>query len=105
MKKTTVAYVLSVEQQARALVEDARQEIARTKAELESEEAARRVQKLDAARERAASIRKQGESRAAEVRAHILDQAEAEASELEAQASTHWDEAIALVWGRVLGRQ
>lgn len=105
MSQETIVQILSIENEAVRVHDDAQQRAAQLIEEAKSATEALREQTLAQARQEAAQVITKGREAAEAERARIIAQAEAEAQRLEAEASRHFDSAVNFVIDQVAGRK
>ena len=105
MSQETIARILSIEQEATKIHDDAQHQAAHLIEEAEKATSASREQILAQARQEAEQIVATGQEAAEAKRSRAVAQAEAEAQRMEALAADHFDQAVNFVLDQVAGRK
>ena len=105
MSQETIAQVLSVEEAAVGLYDDAQRQAASVIAEAKKAASTMREQTLANVRQQAEKMAAESRQTAEIERARIIAQADAEGQHMENLAAQHMDRAVSLVLDRVAGRE
>ncbi|MBN1487890.1 MAG: hypothetical protein JW981_09635 [Anaerolineae bacterium] len=103
MNQETVARILSIEQRATQVYDDARRQSADIISGARKSASSAEEKILTAARQEAEQIVASGREAAESERARILEKAEADAQHLESIATQHFDAAVQYVLDQVIG--
>ena len=103
MSQDIVQRILTIEQNAATLHDDAQQRAADLVTEAETAAITLHAQQLEAARQRATQIKAEGKERAEVKRARIIAQAGADAQRLDTLAAKNLERAVAFVLAEVTG--
>lgn len=103
MSQDIIQRILTIEQNAAQLYDDAQQQAVDIVAEAETEATALRTQRLEEAHQHARQIEADGAAQAASERARIIAQAETEVQRLEALAARNHERAVNFVLSRIIG--
>jgi vacuolar-type H+-ATPase subunit H len=104
MAQATIARVLSIEQDATRIRNDALAEAAQMVADFEREASGTRERVLAEARLQAAQIEREGRRAAKSERSEAIAQAEADAERMEQLAGENFADAVRLILDKVAGR-
>jgi vacuolar-type H+-ATPase subunit H len=105
LSQETIVQVLSIEQEAVGIHDEAQHQAAQSIKEAEDGTSALREQILAQAHQEAEQILAKGQESAEAERARVITQAEAEARQMEETAGHHFDRAVEFVLDQVAGRK